>query len=86
MIAKPKDAIKYRQRSNVNEGDYPRILREFCQRIVRMKTTSEPYQEGREQPPQGQLVVKFLVNGNFGCADDLINALRVAGGYYLPRK
>lgn len=88
MTEKPTDASKRRERSTVNSGDYDRILSEFCRRIVRMKESTQAYDNSFTRPncEPGHITVTFEIKGGFGSADELFSALRVAGGYCLPRK
>lgn len=85
-MKKPEGAKKRRERAEINETDFPRILRDFGLRIERMKESSESFDSGDPPLQPGSITVTFQIKGGFGSANDLFNAMRVAAGYYLPRK
>lgn len=86
-MKKPDDAAKRRKRSEMSEADALQVMGEFCRRVVKMKKSTEPYDRfGAATLPLDQLTVTFLVNANFIDIPDIFEALRVAGGYVLPRK
>lgn len=75
---------KRRKRSHLSERDCLRELRDFAMRVDRMVETSGPFLE-LPFAPHGQIAVKFLVDGGFGTAEGLFEAIRVLAGYKLPR-
>lgn len=86
---KPKDAKGRRKRSDMTHQEAYSALGRFCRRVMRMCNSSEAYHRSADeiQSPPGVLVYKFEAKGSFvPDGDDVFEALRVAGGYKLPRQ
>ena len=84
--------IKRRKRSELSRADCLIALESFAKAVQRMGETSDGSMFGRMNQhgisvlPSGQISVLFAVNGSFGVADDLFEAIRVLAGHKLPRK
>lgn len=67
----------------MSREDCLHALETFGKRLYRFAETSDP---GALDPlPQGNICVHLSVEGSFGVADDLFEAIRVMGGFKLPR-
>lgn len=60
-----------------------KALEAFSKRVYRFAETSEVPTFG--ETPKGNVCVVLSVEGRFGVADDLFEAIRVLGGFKLPR-
>jgi hypothetical protein len=82
MRAKP------RKRSIYNRADCLVALEAFSRLVQRFGETSDPsmFRDGENTLPTGKINVQFQVEGNYGVAGDLFEAIRVLAGHKLPRK
>lgn len=86
------DKVKRRKRSKLSRDDCLLVLEYFAKKVKRFAITSDGSTFGRVNGhgvsvlPGGQLNVMLCVEGDYGVADDLFEAIRVLGGHKLPRK
>lgn len=68
------------RKSHLSERDCLGVLEQFAKRVVRMGETSSGGMFG-EFAAGNQVGVHFLVEGGFGTADELFEAIRVLSGH-----
>lgn len=82
---------KRRKRSELSRQDCLKVFERFAMTIRRFGETSDegmfalPSGEGCEPMGQGDINVQLCVKGGFGSADQFFEAIRVLGGFKLPR-
>lgn len=81
-----------RKRSEMSRDDCLLALERFAKFVKRQAETSDGgmfgvrNEHGISVLPRDQIVVTFAVEGSFGVAEELFEAIRVLAGHKLPRK
>lgn len=74
-----------RKRSKMSRGQATYAVAQFASRLYRFAETSEDMKT-LSPLPRGNINVVIQVEGSFGVSDDFFEALRVLGGWKIPRK
>lgn len=86
------EKTKRRERSELSREDCLLVLEFFAKQVVRFAETTDPgpfvHPSGGGSPAMGRghISVNFMIEGSFGSASDLFEAIRVLRGWKLPRK
>lgn len=88
------EKTKRRKRSELSRAECLLVLEDFSRSVVRFAETSDPgpftHPNSAGAPAMGHgrgyISVNFMVKGNYGCASDLFEAVRVLHGWKLPRR
>lgn len=77
---------KRRKRSEMTMDKAIKAVAEFAANIKRWKESSEDFDYNIPNPNLNEIVIKILIDGKFGVAEDFFEGMRVLGGMKLPAK